>query len=115
MMYLTQSDQLTYLKMLLGISGDGENGTLQQLLDIAENIAIQNVFPYAKHFEDLELPTQYNFWVILAAKELYDNKDMNSSYFQYSENGIAYTAKGMTGMLSTGLISQLIPKASVPK
>lgn len=114
-MYLTQSDQLTYLKMLLGISGDGEDETLQQLLDIAENIALQTVFPYAQHFEDLELPTQYNFWVILAAKELYENKGMTGAYFQYSENGIAYTLKEMNGMLSTGLISQLIPKASVPK
>ena len=114
-MYLTESDQLQYLKMLLGITGAGEDKTLQQLLDIANDIALKTVFPYAKHFGVLELPTQYNFWVILAAKELYENKDMNGAYFQYSENGIAYTLKDMTGMLSTSLIAQLIPKASVPQ
>lgn len=114
-MYLTESDQLQYLKVLLGITGTGEDDTLNKLIDIANNIALNTVFPYAKHFEDLELPSQYNFWVILAAKELYENKDMNGAYYQYSENGIAYTLKEMNGLLSTGLISQLIPKASVPK
>lgn len=114
-MYLTETDQLTYLKMLVGITGTGEDEVLKQLLDIANNIALSTVFPYAKHFEDLELPSQYNFWVILAGKELYENKDMNGAYYQYSENGIAYTLKDMNGLLSTGLISQLIPKASVPK
>jgi hypothetical protein len=114
-MYITESDQLNYLKMLLGISGNGEDELLEMLLEMANNIALSTLYPYAKHFEDLELPTQYNFWVILAAKELYENKDMNSAYFQYSENGIAYTTKEMNGLLSTSLISQLIPRASVPQ
>jgi len=114
-MYLTESEQLDYLKKLLGIVGTDEDELLSMFLDLAENIAIVNVFPFAQHYEDLELPVQYNFWVVLAAKELYENKDVSQSYKSYSENGLSYTLNDTMSMLSQNLLTQLIPKASVPK
>lgn len=114
-MYLTESERLDFLKKLLGITGTGEDELLEVLITLAENIAIVNVFPFQKHYEDLELPVQYNFWVVMAAKELYTNKDINTSFKSYSENGLSYTLADTMSMLSRDLLSQLIPKASVPK
>ena len=114
-MYLTENEQLSFLKKLLGISGTGEDELLESLLEMSTNIALVNLYPFAQHFEDLELPVQYHFWVVMAAKELYENKDVNQTFKSYSENGLSYTLNDTVSMLSQNLLSQLIPKASVPK
>jgi len=116
-MKLNRNDQLEYLKVLLRIKDNSKDDELLALLEISEIMAKSVVFPFSTDDEwsDLTLPARYDIWVVNASKEIYESEGGNSLLKAYSENGISFTYNDTKGLLSIGTISQLLPKASVPK
>lgn len=105
-------NKLDTLKTLLGISDTSEDVFLNVLLDLAEKIALMTKDPYGS----LEaLPSDLEFWVVLAAKEMYEKKDLAGGLAQYSENGISISLQEGKGMLSYGLIGMIVPMARAPQ
>ena len=116
-MKLNRSDQLEHLKILLKVKDNLQDDDLLHLLEVAEQIALSIIFPFStdEEWSELTLPAKYDIWVVNASKELYENEGGNALLKAYSENGISMTYNETKGYLSIGTISQLLPKASVPK
>lgn len=114
---MVEAQKLEYLKVFLNIpnSDTSQDVVLTQLLDMSLLIGLSIVFPFHKDRTNLKLPKQYEFWDVLCAKELYDKKDFASGMKSYSENGISFGLEEAQGLLSYGLIGQLVPKARVPE
>ena len=86
---------------------------LNSLLEDAEVIALNELYPFLDNYEGIELPKKYLNWQIRAAVELHNNSGL-AGFKAYSENGLSYS-KDNDGTLSNALMNELIPKAAAPR
>ena len=106
---LTRQQQIAYFKSLV------ENYPIDEMiglyLDIATDYALQTLYPFVSPRPTL--PTDYDMWVVLAAKDLFES--IGSGLLKsYAENGISITYRDMSSGISVSLLSMLIPYAGVP-
>lgn len=113
---MSQEEQL--LKMRLEILGDVTNDAKDEVfklkLDDAEIVALNTLYPYdlTKTTIDSENNKRLANWQTRCAIELY--RKMGSTNVQsYSENGLSVTY--LTGLISSELLNELVPKAGIPK
>lgn len=111
---MSQEEQLKIMR--LDILGNTENDTKDEvfvnMLNNAKVVALNTLYPYNQEIQ--ELPNNYRVynWQTRCAIELY--KKMGTTNVQsYSENGLSVTF--LTGLISTNLMNELIPKAGVPR
>ena len=84
---------------------------LEALLEDTEDIAINHLFPF--EIEKPKLPTRYYGWQLRACEEIDAIAGLNGLK-SYSENGLSYT-KATDGILSSDLLSELVPYAAAPQ
>ncbi len=113
---MSQEEQLK--KMRLEILGDVANQSQDDVfklkLDDAEIVALNTLYPYdlTKTTIDAENNKRLANWQTRCAIELY--RKMGSTNVQsYSENGLSVTY--LTGLISSELLNELVPKAGIPK
>lgn len=113
---MSQEEQLK--KMRLEILGDITNDIADEVfklkLDDAEIVALNTLYPYdlTKATIDAENNKRLANWQTRCAIELY--RKMGSTNVQsYSENGLSVTY--LTGLISSELLNELVPKAGIPK
>lgn len=105
---------LSKLKTLLAITDESQDALLNLLLELARDLALRTLYPFRDDLSELVLLGKYNFWVVQAAKEMYQN--MGSENVQsYSENGLSITYRELTSGISKDLLGQLIPKVGLPR
>lgn len=113
---MSQEEQLK--KMRLEILGDVTNEKQDEVfkskLDDAEIVALNTLYPYdlTKTTIDVENNKRLANWQVRCAIELY-NKMENTNVQSYSENGLSVTY--LTGLISSELLNELVPKAGIPK
>ncbi len=113
---MSQEEQLK--KMRLEILGDVTDNTEDEVfklkLDDAEIVALNTLYPYdlTKTTIDTENNKRLANWQTRCAIELY-NKMENTNVQSYSENGLSVTY--LTGLISSELLNELVPKAGIPK
>lgn len=113
---MSQEEQLN--KMRLEILGDVANQSKDEefklKLDDAEIVALNTLYPYdlTKTTIDTENNKRLANWQTRCAIELY-NKMENTNVQSYSENGLSVTY--LTGLISSELLNELVPKAGIPK
>lgn len=110
-MQLTRAEQISYFKVFVETTLTDDD--IEKWLDLAEDVALRTLFPYSEDIE-VTLPDKYALWVVQASKELYSNKDIGSM-IKYSENGISVEYQVAVGGLSSNLMAELKPRATVPK
>ena len=110
-MAMTKAKQIEYFK-LLGDSTltDVEIGLY---IEVATQIALATLYPFDKDFEEKILPEKYDIWVVRAGVELQKNKDVGN-IVKYSENGISVEYQQLVNGISSSLLSELKPFASIP-
>ena len=84
---------------------------LTTLLDDAESIALNHLYPFL--VKRPALPERYKTWQLRACMEINDMAGFRGLK-SYSENGLSFT-KATDSMLSLALLSELIPYAGVPE
>lgn len=113
---MSQEEQLK--KMRLEILGDVANQSkdeeFKSKLDDAEIVALNTLYPYdlTKTTIDAENNKRLANWQTRCAIELY-NKIDSTNVQSYSENGLSVTY--LTGLISSELLNELVPKAGIPK
>lgn len=113
---MSQEEQLK--KMRLEILGDVANQSKDEefklKLDDAEIVALNTLYPYdlTKTTIDAKNNKRLANWQTRCAIELY-NKMENTNVQSYSENGLSVTY--LTGLISSELLNELVPKAGIPK
>lgn len=113
---MSQEEQLK--KMRLEILGDITDDTADEVfklkLDDAEIVALNTLYPYDLTKTKIvpENNKRLANWQTRCAIELY--RKMGSTNVQsYSENGLSVTY--LTGLISSELLNELVPKAGIPK
>lgn len=113
---MSQTDQL--MKMRLEILGDvakfDKDEIFKMKLDDAEIVALNTLYPYdlTKTTIDAENNKRLANWQTRCAIELYNKMD-STNVQSYSENGLSVTY--LTGLISSELLNELVPKAGIPK
>ena len=113
---MSQEEQLK--KMRLEILGDVANQSkdeeFKSKLDDAEIVALNTLYPYdlTKTTIDAENNKRLANWQARCAIELYNKMD-STNVQSYSENGLSVTY--LTGLISSELLNELVPKAGIPK
>ena len=113
---MSQEEQLK--KMRLEILGDVTDNTEDEVfklkLDDAEIVALNTLYPYdlTKTTIDVENNKRLANWQTRCAIELYNKMD-STNVQSYSENGFSVTY--LTGLISSELLNELVPKAGSPK
>lgn len=113
---MSQEEQLK--KMRLEILGDETDDIKDEVfklkLDDAEVVALNTLYPYdlTKTTIDAENNKRLANWQTRCAIELY-RKIGSTNVQSYSENGLSVTY--LTGLISTELLNELVPKAGIPK
>ena len=105
---------LSKLKLLLGISDDSKDDLLELLIEIANDVAKRNIYPFVDDIDEIVLGTKYDYWIIQASKEMYQNLGQENVR-KYSENGISIEYTNLVNGLSYDLLTQLVPKVGIPK
>ena len=105
---------LSNLKLLLGITTTEQDNLLNLLISISKDLALRTLNPFVEDFEQIVLPTKYDYWVTLASKEMYQNMG-NENVRSYSENGLSISYTDLTSGISKDLLSQLISKVGIPQ
>ena len=111
---MSQDEQIEGMRLIiLGDSTDNSKDSLFELmLDNAEVLALNTLFPYDKTKEELPNTFRLRNWQMRCAIELY-NKIGSTNVQSYMENGLSVTF--MTGLVSSSLMRELIPSAGVPR
>ena len=104
---------LNNLKKLLSITDTSKDDLLNLLLEISIDLAKRTLYPFVVEYEEIFLSHKYDYWCVLAAKEMYQNMG-NESIRSYSENGLSISYKDLTSGISNDLLKQLVPKVGVP-
>ena len=104
-------------RMRLEILGDVADSTKDEVfklkLDDAEVVALNTLYPYDYEQKELDKTNKRLMnWQTRCAIELY-RKIGTTNAQSYSENGLSVTY--MTGLISSSLMNELVPKAGVPK
>ena len=113
---MSQEEQLK--KMRLEILGDvakfDKDEIFKMKLDDAEIVALNTLYPYdlTKTTIDAENNKRLANWQTRCAIELYYKMD-STNVQSYSENGLSVTY--LTGLISSELLNELVPKAGIPK
>lgn len=111
---MSQEEQLKIMQLeILGnIFDNSKDDIFNVMLKNAEVVALNTLYPY--NLEIKELPNNFRLknWQTRCAIELY-RKIGTTNVQSYSENGLSVTF--LTGLISTSLMNELIPKAGVPK
>ena len=112
---MSQEEQLT--KMRLEILGDATDESKDDLfidkLNDAEVVALNTLYPFNNEEQSLDTKNKrLANWQARCAIELY-KKMGTTNVASYSENGLSVTF--LTGLISTELLNELVPKAGVPK
>lgn len=113
---MSQEEQL--MKMRLEILGDvakfDKDEIFKMKLDDAEIVALNTLYPYdlTKTTIDAENNKRLANWQTRCAIELYNKMD-STNVQSYSENGLSVTY--LTGLISSELLNELVPKAGIPK
>lgn len=105
---------LSKLKLLLGISDDSKDDLLELLIEIANDVAKRNIYPFEDDLDEIVLGTKYDYWIIQASKEMYQNLGQENVK-RYSENGLSIEYTDLVNGLSYDLLCQLVPKVGIPK
>ena len=105
---------LNNLKLLLGITDESKDDLLELLMEIANDVAKRNIYPFEDDLDEIVLGSRYNVWILQASKEMYQNLGQENVK-SYSENGLSITYSEMTGGVSFDLMTQLVPKVGIPK
>lgn len=105
---------LIKLKLLLGISDTSKDDLLVLLMEIANDIAKRNIYPFVDDLNTIVLGTKYDYWIIQASKEMYQNLGQENVR-RYSENGLSIEYTDLVNGLSYDLLCQLVPKVGIPK
>lgn len=105
---------LSKLKLLLGISDASKDDLLELLMEIANDIAKRNIYPFVDDLDKIVLGTKYDYWIIQASKEMYQNLGQENVR-RYSENGLSIEYTDLVNGLSYDLLCQLVPKVGIPK
>lgn len=109
---MTNSEILARVKILLKITDTSQDDLLNTLILMAEDKALVTIYPFVEDLTVLTLPTKYGWWVVQAAKQMYDNLG-SESISRYKENGLEIDFVETTNGISYSLLTQLIPKAKV--
>lgn len=113
---MDQSEQLKKMRLeILGDAADKSKDDIFKLkLDDAEIVALNTLFPYdlSKDTIDAENNKRLANWQTRCAIELYNKMD-STNVQSYSENGLSVTY--LTGLISSELLNELVPKAGIPK
>lgn len=105
---------LDKLKLLLGITDTSKDALLELLMEIANDVAKRNIYPFEDDLDEIVLGTKYDYWIIQASKEMYQNLGQENVR-KYSENGISIEYTDLVNGLSYDLLTQLVPKVGIPK
>ncbi len=105
---------LNDLKVLLGITDNSKDTLLNLLLTISKDLALRTIYPFKQDTSALILPLKYEYWAVLAAKEMYQNMG-NEAVQSYSENGLSITYRDLSSGVSNSLLNQLVPKVGLPQ
>jgi len=101
---------LSQLKLLLGITDTSKDTLLNLLLKMATDLALRTLNPFEDDIDALVLPYKYDYWVVRATKEMYQNLG-SETIKSYSENGLSITYADTLNGVSKALLSELVPKA----
>ena len=105
---------LNDLKVLLGITDNSKDDLLSLLLETSKDLALRTMYPFKQDTSDLVLPLKYEYWAVLAAKEMYQNIG-NEAVQSYSENGLSITYRDLSSGVSNSLLNQLVSKVVIPQ
>lgn len=100
------------LEILKDVSDVSHDDIFKIMLDNAEVIALNTLYPYNNEIEKLPYERRLKNWQTRCAIELY-NKIGTTNVQSYTENGL--TVSFLSGLISTNLMRELIPKAGVIK
>lgn len=112
---MSQEQQLK--KMRLEILGDVSDNSKDEVfklkLDDAEIVALNTLYPYDEEQTEIDEDNKrLRNWQTRCAIELY--RKMGTTNVQsYSENGLSVSF--MSGLISSELMNELVPKVGVPK
>ena len=100
------------LEILGNTSDSSKDEVFKRMLDNAETIALDTLYPYNKEIDYLPYNKRLKNWQTRFAIELY-NKMGTTNVQAYTENGL--TVSFLSGLVSNYLMRELIPKAGVIK
>lgn len=112
---MTRQEQIEMMRLeiLNDISNDSKDKIFSLKLDDAEIVALNTLFPYDLEKSVLDISNKrLANWQVRCAIELY-NKIGSANVSSYSENGLSVTY--MSGLISTSLMNELVPKAGAIK
>ena len=113
---MSQEEQLKKMRLeILGdIANQSQDDVFKLKLDDAEIVALNTLYPYdlTKTTIDAENNKRLANWQTRCAIELYTKMD-STNVQSYSENGLSVTY--LTGLISSELLNELVPKAGIPK
>lgn len=113
---MSQEEQLKKMRLeILGdVADESKDDVFKLKLDDAEIVALNTLYPYdlSKTTLDIENNKRLANWQARCAIELYNKMD-SANVQSYSENGLSVTY--LTGLISETLLSELVPKAGIPK
>lgn len=112
---MSQNEQLQIMRLeILGdVANSNKDEVFKSKLDDAEIVALNTLYPYDYEKKELDKNNKRLVnWQTRCAIELY--KKMGTTNVQsYSENGLSVTY--MTGLISSSLMNELVPKAGTIK
>ena len=100
------------LEILKDISNTDSDDIFKIMLDNAEVVALNTLYPYNQEIDHLPYNKRLKNWQTRCAIELY-NKIGTTNVQSYTENGL--TVSYLSGLLSNSLMRELVPKAGVIK
>lgn len=112
---MSKEDQrkIMRLQILNNISDSSKDDIFDIMLDNAENIALNTLYPYNLEISSLPSNKRLQLWQVRCAIELY-KKIGTTNVQSYSENGLSVTF--LSGLISSDLLNELGPsKAGVIK
>ena len=105
---------LSNLKTLLSITSSDYDYLLNLLIEMAKDLAKRTIYPFEDDYDEIVLSRKYDYWVVLAAKEMYQNLG-NENVRSYSENGLSISYNELQGGISKSLLGQLTSKVGIPQ
>lgn len=111
---MSRDEQIKVMRLeILGDISDNSNDELFKImLDNAETVALNTLYPYNNEIQNLPQDRRLKNWQTRCAIELY-NRLGTTNVQSYTENGL--TVSFLSGLISNNLMRELIPKAGVIK
>lgn len=100
------------IEILKDVSDSSKDDIFKIMLDNAESIALNTLYPYNQEIDHLPYNKRLKNWQTRCAIELY-NKVGSTNIQSYTENGL--TVSYFSGLISNALMRELVPKAGVIK